>query len=192
MRFLSIWSTNIVFYAQRSHVIFHVKHVIYTKCFTTQPIMIYYTPPPSRGHTMLHHGRTPSSCPLGVQCHQCVICELTSLAIIANVWRCVISKLTSLAIIANASHNSLSSIYLSIYYLSIYLSTYISIYLSLSLHTICCHFMPFRVSLGHPSWEFHDSVFNTPIFFRNNVEEFHPHETLSTTIKLLSSLSSLI
>ena len=29
-------------------------------------------------------------------------------------------------------------------------------------------------------------------YFENNTEEFHPHETLSTLMKLLSSLSSSI
>jgi hypothetical protein len=36
------------------------------------------------------------------------------------------------------------------------------------------------------------SRFLTHPDFRNSAEEFHPHETLSAPIKLLSSLSSLI
>ena len=44
--------------------------------------------------------------------------------------------------------------------------------------------------LGHSQWEFHDTP--THSYFRNSVEEFHPHETLYALIKLLSSLSSLI
>jgi hypothetical protein len=36
------------------------------------------------------------------------------------------------------------------------------------------------------------SLFPTHSDFENIAEEFHPHETLSTPIKLLSSLSSLI
>jgi hypothetical protein len=36
------------------------------------------------------------------------------------------------------------------------------------------------------------SLFLTHPDFENSVEEFHPHETLSTPIKFLSSLSSLI
>jgi hypothetical protein len=38
---------------------------------------------------------------------------------------------------------------------------------------------------------FHVSVSNAS-YFRNSAEEFHSHETLSTPMKLLSSLSSLI
>jgi hypothetical protein len=34
--------------------------------------------------------------------------------------------------------------------------------------------------------------FSTHSYFRNSAEEFHPHETLSTPMKLLSSLTSLI
>jgi hypothetical protein len=36
------------------------------------------------------------------------------------------------------------------------------------------------------------SQFSTHPYFENSAEEFHPYETLSTLIKLLSSLSSLI
>jgi hypothetical protein len=34
--------------------------------------------------------------------------------------------------------------------------------------------------------------FSTHQYFRNSAEEFHPHETLFTLMKLLSSLTSLI
>jgi hypothetical protein len=36
------------------------------------------------------------------------------------------------------------------------------------------------------------SLFSTHPDFENSAEEFYPHETLSTLMKLLSSLSSLI
>jgi hypothetical protein len=36
------------------------------------------------------------------------------------------------------------------------------------------------------------SLFPTHPDFENSAEEFHPHETLYTPMKLLSSLSSLI
>jgi hypothetical protein len=36
------------------------------------------------------------------------------------------------------------------------------------------------------------SLFLTYLDFENSAEEFHPHETLSTPMKLLSPLSSLI
>jgi hypothetical protein len=36
------------------------------------------------------------------------------------------------------------------------------------------------------------SLFSTHLDFENTAEEFHPHETLSAPMKLLSSLSSLI
>jgi hypothetical protein len=36
------------------------------------------------------------------------------------------------------------------------------------------------------------ALFLTHLDFGNSAEEFHPHETLSTPIKLLSSLSPLI
>jgi hypothetical protein len=36
------------------------------------------------------------------------------------------------------------------------------------------------------------SLFSTHPYFRNSAEEFHPHETLSTPMRLLASLSSLI
>jgi len=34
--------------------------------------------------------------------------------------------------------------------------------------------------------------FPTHLYFRNNVEDFHPHEALFTPLKLLSPLSSLV
>jgi hypothetical protein len=48
-----------------------------------------------------------------------------------------------------------------------------------------------RVHKASPSGDFM-SLFPTHPDFGNSAEEFHPHETLSTPMKLLSSLSSLI
>ena len=48
--------------------------------------------------------------------------------------------------------------------------------------------------LGHSlksQWQFHSSVSKT-LYFENSAEEFYPHETISTPIKLSSSFSSSI